>query len=158
LQHEDIVISAVFSPDGSKILTASGDNTARVWDAATGRALSEPLQHEDIVISAVFSPDGSKILTASKDNTARVWSIAPPSNIPIPKWLAPLAEAVAEYRLNDQSILEPVEHAQLLRFRERFRNSKDKDPYSQIARWFFADKATRPASPYNMDLPAKGDK
>ena len=150
LHHESSVNSAVFSPDGSKIVTASSDNTARVWDAATGRPLTEPLQHGDSVNSAVFSPDGTKIVTASADGTARMWSIAPPSNIPSPNWLAPLAETVAGYRINDQSVLEPVDTAQLLQFRERFRNSKDKDPYSQIARWFFADKATRPASPYNM--------
>ena len=31
--HEGRVNSAAFSPDGSRIVTASGDNTARIWDA-----------------------------------------------------------------------------------------------------------------------------
>ena len=31
--HDDTVTSATFSPDGSRILTASWDNTARIWDA-----------------------------------------------------------------------------------------------------------------------------
>jgi hypothetical protein len=84
-----------------------------------------------------------------------VWFIAPASNVPIPDWLAPMAEAASGYCINDQSVLESVDPTLILQFRERFRNSKDKDPYSQIARWFFADKATRPASPYNMDANTK---
>jgi WD40 repeat protein len=117
--------------------------------------LNEPLQHRNSVYSAIFNPDGNKILTSSFDKTACVWPIAPPFSIPVPEWLAPLAEVVAENRINDQSVLEPVEPAQILHFREQFRNSKDKDPYSEIARWFFADKAMRPASPYNMDANTK---
>ena len=73
LQHEDGVNSAQFSPDGKYIVTASYDNTARVWDAKTGEPVTEPLKHEESVNSAQFSPDGKYIVTASWDNTARVW-------------------------------------------------------------------------------------
>ena len=62
-----------FSPDGSKIVTASKDKTARVWDAATGGPVTDPLTHEGEVYSAQFSPDGTKIVSASDDNTACVW-------------------------------------------------------------------------------------
>ena len=68
--------SAAFSPDGSRIVTASADNTARVWDAATGKAIAVLSGHEGRVNSAAFSPDGSRIVTASADNTARVWDAA----------------------------------------------------------------------------------
>ena len=47
----DNVISAAFSPDGKRIVTASSDKTARIWDAATGKAIGEPLKgHESVVI------------------------------------------------------------------------------------------------------------
>jgi WD40 repeat protein len=72
---EGAVRSAVFSPDGVRVLTASG-NTARLWDAASGRPLAEPLCHDETVVSAVFSPDGSRVLTASWDKTARLWDAA----------------------------------------------------------------------------------
>jgi hypothetical protein len=71
--HEGSVWSAVYSPDGSRILTASDDRTARVWDAASGGELAVLRGHEESVASAVYSPDGSRILTASGDQTARVW-------------------------------------------------------------------------------------
>jgi hypothetical protein len=73
LRHEDGVASAQFSPDGTRVVTASWDTTARVWDAKTGKALTEPLRHEEVVASAQFSPDGTRVVTASEDTTARVW-------------------------------------------------------------------------------------
>ena len=74
----DAVMSAAFSPDGKRIVTASRDKTARIWDAATGKPIGEPLKgHEDAVHSAAFSPDGKRIVTASEDKTARIWDVFP---------------------------------------------------------------------------------
>ena len=70
--------SAAFSPDGKRIVTASFDKTARIWDAASGKPIGEPLTgHADVVRSAAFSPDGGRIVTASYDKTARIWKIFP---------------------------------------------------------------------------------
>jgi WD40 repeat protein len=74
--HQQIVRSAAFSPDGGRIVTASDDNTARIWDAATGKETKVLGGHEDHVRSAVFSPDGTLIVTASDDKTARIWDAA----------------------------------------------------------------------------------
>ena len=41
--------SAAFSPDGKRIVTASGDKTARVWDAATGKPIGQPLKGHEFV-------------------------------------------------------------------------------------------------------------
>ncbi len=67
------VLSAQFSPDGKRIVTASADKTALVWDAGTGNLLLILDDHKDIVSAAEFSPDGKKIVTASYDNLLRVW-------------------------------------------------------------------------------------
>jgi WD40 repeat protein len=70
------VSAASFSPDGQRIVTASEDRTARVWDAATGKELARLQGHEGNVSAAWFSPDGQRIVTASLDKTARVWDAA----------------------------------------------------------------------------------
>jgi WD40 repeat protein len=64
----------VFSPDGQRILTASSDQTARVWDLS-GKELATLRGHTAGVRSAVFSPDGQRILTASSDGTARQYLV-----------------------------------------------------------------------------------
>jgi WD40 repeat protein len=69
--HTDAVTSAVFAPDGGRILTASSDNMARLWDR-DGKPLATLQGHTDAVTSAVFAP-GGRILTASSDNMARLW-------------------------------------------------------------------------------------
>ncbi len=73
-RHGASVLSAAFSPDGKSIVTASNDNTARVWDAATGKSPAAPLEHQGAVLTASFSPDGMRVVTASADKTARVWN------------------------------------------------------------------------------------
>jgi WD40 repeat protein len=70
--HTHSVQSAAFSPDGMRIVTASWDRTARVWDARTGQVVAT-LAHRALITSAMFSPDGKRIVTASADQTARVW-------------------------------------------------------------------------------------
>ena len=62
----------MFAPDGGRILTASDDKTARLWDR-DGKPLAILEGHTDPVNSAVFAPDGGRILTASDDKTARLW-------------------------------------------------------------------------------------
>jgi WD40 repeat protein len=73
LKHSGSVMSVAFSPDGSKIVTASVDRTARVWDSGTGEFVAVLRGHTNSLFSAIFSPDGNKIVTASLDKTALVW-------------------------------------------------------------------------------------
>ncbi|HUS67085.1 MAG TPA: protein kinase [Kofleriaceae bacterium] len=71
--HGDAAVySAEFAPSGAHVLTASGDRTARVWDAATGRELLV-LRHDASLAIARYSPDGRRIATGSDDGTVQVW-------------------------------------------------------------------------------------
>ena len=45
-----VVKSAQFSPDGQRVVTASWDKTARVWDAASGKPIGEPMKHESVAL------------------------------------------------------------------------------------------------------------
>ncbi|KAE9390281.1 WD40 repeat-like protein, partial [Gymnopus androsaceus JB14] len=65
--------SVAFSPDGTRIVSGSDDKTIRIWDAANGVQIGEPLEgHEYSVRSVAFSPDGTKIVSGSPDNTIRL--------------------------------------------------------------------------------------
>jgi len=68
-------MTAVFSPNGRLILTASHDRTAKLWDATDGAELAVLTGHQDVLQKAEFSSDGRRILTASADKTARIWTV-----------------------------------------------------------------------------------
>jgi hypothetical protein len=78
--HESGVAHATWSPDGERILTASWDGTARVWDVAmaldTGGSeaqLAVLYGHTDAVLRAAWNATGTRIVTASVDGTARIY-------------------------------------------------------------------------------------
>jgi WD40 repeat protein len=73
--------AASFSPDGRRVVAASADYSARVWDAETGTPLTGPLRHGAGVASASFSPDGRRVVTGSRQGTARVWDAATPARV-----------------------------------------------------------------------------
>ncbi|NLH72445.1 MAG: protein kinase, partial [Verrucomicrobia bacterium] len=75
LRHRPGVRFGQFSPDGRRVVTASADKTARVWDAETGQPATKPLRHDGAVHCAQFSPDARWVVTASDDHTARVWDV-----------------------------------------------------------------------------------
>jgi len=65
--------SAAFSPDGKKLVTASCEKFARIWDMGTGKELHKLEGHDGEVRSVAFSLDGKKVATAAWDDTARIW-------------------------------------------------------------------------------------
>jgi WD40 repeat protein len=62
-----------FSPDGTKIVSASEDGTLRLWNSETGAEFAVLRKHQNSVTCGVFSPDGKEILSASTDGTLRLW-------------------------------------------------------------------------------------
>jgi len=73
MRHLSQAETARFSPDGRQVLSVSREESARIWDATTGRLVAM-LAHSGRILSAHYSPDGQRIVTASADGTARVWN------------------------------------------------------------------------------------
>ena len=71
--HSDLVNSARFSPDGTRIITASQDETARIWDAATGKEIFAYLVACRDVLFADFSRDGKRVVTVARNPSVFVW-------------------------------------------------------------------------------------
>src|SRR6516165_8089166 len=71
--HTSSVNGAGFSSDGKRVVTASLDETARIWDADSGQEIKQLKGHTGPVWSAGFSLDGKRVVTASVDHTARIW-------------------------------------------------------------------------------------
>ena len=74
--EENVVWSPAFSPDGTRVMTASWDGVARLWDAASGEMVAALEGHEGMLTSAEFNSDGTHMVTASSDGTARLWDVA----------------------------------------------------------------------------------
>jgi WD40 repeat protein len=74
--HQGLIRSVAVSPDSKSVLTGSFDGTARLWSAATGEPIGEPLTHAARVRVVAFSPDGNLAATGSFDGAARLWDAA----------------------------------------------------------------------------------
>ena len=100
--HSSYIMSMAFSPDGTKIVSGSGDRTIKVWDisgaqdpsnrppspkltpvlacpAGALELLSEKTNAHSLTITSVaFSPDGTKIVSGSGDKTIKIWDSGAP--------------------------------------------------------------------------------
>jgi WD40 repeat protein len=71
--HRDSVLGIAWSPDDSRIATASDDRTARIWDPSTGEEQLVLEGHTSGVLDCAWSPDGTRLVTGSRDYKARLW-------------------------------------------------------------------------------------
>ncbi|WP_437283624.1 TIR domain-containing protein [Sorangium sp. So ce375] len=74
--HSNWVYACTISPDGQRVVSASGDKTLKVWDLATGQLLSTLEGHPEQINACAISPDGQRVVSASGDNTLKVWDLA----------------------------------------------------------------------------------
>ncbi len=73
MKHQGVE-TVTYSSDGKYIASGGWDNTARLWDARTGKEIFR-FPHDDAVNAVVFSSDSKYIATASSDKTARLWDL-----------------------------------------------------------------------------------
>ncbi|AFY95774.1 WD40 repeat domain-containing protein [Chamaesiphon minutus] len=71
-RHSNWVFSVAYSPDESRLASASADGTVRIWDLATGECL-QTLPHEHWAIRTLFAPDGRYLVVSGMSPTIYVW-------------------------------------------------------------------------------------
>ena len=72
--HLESVNSVAYSPDGTKIISGSGDGTFCEWDAQSGRVeTTGDRSCGDGVFSVAYSPDGTKIVSGSNNRNVCIW-------------------------------------------------------------------------------------
>src|SRR5262249_59310285 len=64
--HASTINTVVFSPDGTRLATASDDGTAKVWDADTAKLLLTLYGDSSSLNSVTFSPDGAWLAVGSR--------------------------------------------------------------------------------------------
>ncbi|KAF7558746.1 hypothetical protein G7046_g5410 [Stylonectria norvegica] len=73
--HGEAILAAQFSPKNSnRLVTGSGDKTARIWDTDTGTPKFTLSGHSHWVLCVAWSPDGERVATGSMDKTVRIWN------------------------------------------------------------------------------------
>lgn len=74
--HDDELETAIFSPDGRFIATASYDRKIWLWDTTHFQPVRSFEGHNGAVLAIAFSPDGSLLISGSADETVKVWDVA----------------------------------------------------------------------------------
>jgi len=96
--HTGAVTTVAWSPDGALVASSGYDQTARIWDPATGKQLGLRM-HRRGVMQIVWTPDGRGVLTAGEDGAARLWDVHRDERVPAA--IAAYARDHAPYRLVD---------------------------------------------------------
>jgi WD40 repeat protein len=71
--HPGGVLDVAFSPDGTGLVTAGLEGTAKVWEVATGRELLTLPGHVAGAFRVSFAPDGSRLAVSGEDGTVRIY-------------------------------------------------------------------------------------
>lgn len=93
--HKEAVVSLSFGSTGEFLVSASHDQTARLWDMKTRKESMQFVGHERALTSAVLAPDGKTLWTSSFDKTVRNWNVATGREIIGDQWKLPRPGALA---------------------------------------------------------------
>uniref|UniRef100_A0ACD5GUC0 WD40 repeat domain-containing protein n=1 Tax=Desertifilum tharense IPPAS B-1220 TaxID=1781255 RepID=A0ACD5GUC0_9CYAN len=73
--HSDWVRAVAITPDGTQVVSGSGDNTLKLWNLQTGEALVTFSGHSGFVRAVAITPDGTQAVSGSDDNTLKLWNL-----------------------------------------------------------------------------------
>lgn len=73
--HFDAMNALCYSPDGSRVVTASVDGKIKVWDINSGFCLMTFTEHTSAVSAVAFAKKGQVLFSSSLDGTVRAWDL-----------------------------------------------------------------------------------
>lgn len=73
--HRGAATACAWSPNGKRFVSASSDESLKVWDPASGRCLLTLRGHVNDASSCVWSPNGEQLLSAAQDETLKLWDL-----------------------------------------------------------------------------------
>ena len=145
LEHAGNVEVVRFSPDSSRLATVSGEGALRVWDTASGERVIFPIRTDAGVTTAAFRPDGRSLVLGSRDGAAMVVDLPPAG--PVPAWLADLADFESTQVKYNEAVRADL--GKITALRKTLLESKSTDAWTTFGRWYFAEGAVRPISPWS---------
>lgn len=74
--HTDYITAIAITSDGQTVISASNDNTLKVWDLTTNTLRHTLKGHTDRVLALAITPDGHFAVSASRDKTLKLWDVA----------------------------------------------------------------------------------
>ncbi len=74
-EHEYGVNTAVWSPDGSRLLTGDGNGDMRMWDGDNGRLTRIVADLQSPIVEIIWLPDGNQALVLDDSATVSVWDV-----------------------------------------------------------------------------------
>jgi WD40 repeat protein len=75
--HTELVWGVIFSPDGKRLASASGDKTVKIWDTQTGQVLHSLKGLDSGVRSVAFSADAKRLAGSRANGTVTIWEATP---------------------------------------------------------------------------------
>jgi len=90
--HTSWICELVFSTDGQRLYSASGDQTIRIWEVEQRQCLATLRGSSNDVLGLALSPDGTTLASACKDGVVAFWSADPPPEDEMPR-LIPLGQS-----------------------------------------------------------------
>ena len=73
--HTDLVAGVAVMQNGQRAVSASWDQTLKVWDLESGKALRTLLSHSQWVLSVALTGDEQHVVSGSEDQTLKVWDL-----------------------------------------------------------------------------------
>ncbi len=103
--HDQLVNDARFSPDGTKIVTASNDETAKLWDVETGELIRTFERIWSPISSAKFNSDGTKIVIITVKGTVTIFNTATGQGLPTIYLIADQWGGSAKFSPDDSKVV-----------------------------------------------------